>query len=87
AAYERQNTPPPLGYVKQAGIGLTASWQPDVFGGERLAVLAAQAQVSGRQSALNELRLALAANAAAAYIDLRWAQSQLQIVNDNEEIR
>src|SRR3569833_1515516 len=44
ASYSRQNTPPPLGYVRQAGAGLTASWAPDVFGGERLAVLAAQAQ-------------------------------------------
>jgi len=87
ASYSRQNTPPPLGYVRQAGAGLTASWAPDVFGGERLAVLAAQAQVSGRQSALNEVRLALAANAAAAYIDLRWAQAQLQILNENEQIR
>ncbi|HEX7911167.1 MAG TPA: efflux transporter outer membrane subunit [Paraburkholderia sp.] len=87
ASDSRQNTPPPLGYVRKAGVGLTASWTPDVFGGERLAVLAAQAQVSGRQSALNEVRLALAANTAAAYIDLRWAQSQLQILNDNEQIR
>jgi NodT family efflux transporter outer membrane factor (OMF) lipoprotein len=87
ASDSRQNTPPPLGYVRQAGVGLSASWTPDVFGGERLAVLAAQAQVSGRQSALNEVRLALAANTAAAYIDLRWAQSQLQILNDNEQIR
>ncbi|MEA3087013.1 MAG: hypothetical protein QOC89_4710 [Paraburkholderia sp.] len=87
ASDSRQNTPPPLGYVRQAGIGVTASWTPDVFGGERLAVLAAQAQVSGRQAALNQLRLALAANTAAAYIDLRWAQSQLQILSDNEQIR
>jgi NodT family efflux transporter outer membrane factor (OMF) lipoprotein len=87
ASNTRQNTPPPLGYVRQAGVGLTASWTPDVFGGERLAVLAAQAQVSGRESALNQVRLALAANTAAAYIDLRWAQSQLQILNDNEQIR
>ena len=87
ASDSRQNTPPPLGYVRQAGVGVTASWQPDVFGGERLAVLAAEAQVSGRQAALNQLRLALAANAAAAYIDLRWAQSQLQILSDNEQIR
>lgn len=87
ASDTRQNTPPPLGYVRQAGIGLAASWEPDVFGGQRLALLAAQAQVSGRKEALNELRLALAANTAAAYIDLRWAQSQMQIVNDNEEIR
>ncbi len=87
ASNSRQNTPPPLGYVRQAGVGITASWTPDVFGGERLAVLAAQAQVSGREAALNQLRLALAANTAAAYIDLRWAQSQLQILSDNEQIR
>ena len=87
ASSTRQNTPPPLGYVRQAGFGLSASWTPDVFGGERLAVLAAQAQVSGREAALNQVRLALAANTAAAYIDLRWAQAQLQILSDNEQIR
>ncbi|RKT22568.1 NodT family efflux transporter outer membrane factor (OMF) lipoprotein [Paraburkholderia sp. RAU2J] len=87
ASDTRQNTPPPLGYVRQAGIGLTASWTPDVFGGERLAVLAAQAQVSGSEAALNQVRLALAANTAAAYIDLRWAQTQLQILSENEQIR
>jgi NodT family efflux transporter outer membrane factor (OMF) lipoprotein len=87
ASNTRQNTPPPLGFVRQAGIGLTASWTPDVFGGERLAVLAAQAQVSGSEAALNQVRLALAANTAAAYIDLRWAQTQLQILSDNEQIR
>jgi NodT family efflux transporter outer membrane factor (OMF) lipoprotein len=87
AADVRQNAPPPLGYVRQAGIGLSASWQPDVFGGERLAVLAAQAGVSGSQEALNQLRLALAANTASAYIDLRWAQAEWQILQDNAEIR
>lgn len=87
ASDTRQNTPPPLGYVRQAGFGVAASWTPDVFGGERLAVLASQAQVSGRETALNELRLALAANTAAAYIDLRWAQTQLRILSDNEQIR
>lgn len=87
ASTGRQNTPPPLGYVHQAGFGVAASWTPDVFGGERLAVLAAQAQASGRAASLNQLRLALAANTAAAYIDLRWAQAQLQILSDNEQIR
>lgn len=87
AADQRQNTPPPLGYVRQAGVGVAASWTPDVFGGERLAVLAAQAQTAGRAAALDELRLALAANTAAAYIDLRWAQSEMQILSDNEQIR
>jgi len=86
-SHTRQILPPPLGYVDAAGVGVAANWTPDVFGGERLAVLAAQAQTTGRASALNELRLALAANTAAAYIDLRWAQSELQILNDNEQIR
>jgi NodT family efflux transporter outer membrane factor (OMF) lipoprotein len=83
----RQNTPPPLGYVRQAGIGVAATWQPDVFGGERLAVLAARAQLSGTQQALDQFRLALAANAASAYIDLRWAQAGLRILQDNADVR
>ncbi|WP_133646198.1 efflux transporter outer membrane subunit [Paraburkholderia flava] len=87
AADIRQNTPPPLGYVRQAGFGLAASWTPDVFGGERLAVLAARAQTSGRESALSDLRLALAANIASAYVDLRWAQADLRILDENEQIR
>jgi NodT family efflux transporter outer membrane factor (OMF) lipoprotein len=87
ASYQRTNTPPPLGYIKEGGFGLAASWTPDVFGGQRLSVLAAEAQTSGREEALDALRLALAANTAAAYIDLRWAQAELQILDDNEQIR
>ena len=87
AASIRQNTPPPLGYVRQVGLGASASWTPDVFGGERLAVLAAQARVSDSRESLDELRLALAANTASAYIDLRWAQSEIRILEDNERIR
>ncbi len=86
-ADQRQNTPPPLGYVREAGVGVTASWKPDVFGGERLAVLAAKAQVEHSQDAVDELKLALAANAASAYIDLRWAQTEQKILQDNIEIR
>jgi NodT family efflux transporter outer membrane factor (OMF) lipoprotein len=87
AADARQNTPPPLGYVRQAGFGLALSWTPDVFGGERLELLAAQAQLTGRQDAVDELRLALAANTASAYVDLRWAQSEQKILRDNVAIR
>jgi NodT family efflux transporter outer membrane factor (OMF) lipoprotein len=86
AAHARQITPPPLGYVDSAGIGVTVTWDLDVFGGERLAVLAAQAQVAGRTWAFHELRLALAARTATAYIDLRWAQTEQQILADNAQI-
>ncbi|MDR5762141.1 efflux transporter outer membrane subunit [Caballeronia sp. LZ035] len=87
ASDSRQNTPPPLGYVRQAGIGLALSWTPDVFGGERLELLASQAQLVGRQHAADQVRLALAANTAGAYIDLRWAQAELKILQDNQAIR
>ncbi|TAM06041.1 MAG: efflux transporter outer membrane subunit [Paraburkholderia sp.] len=86
-AYVRQNTPPPLGYVKQAGAGFTLGWSPDVFGGERLDLLAAQANLVGQQHALDALRLALAADTASAYVDLRWAQAELNILQDNVSIR
>ncbi|MFP4899364.1 efflux transporter outer membrane subunit, partial [Paraburkholderia sp. BR14261] len=86
-AYTRQNTPPPLGYVKQAGAGLALSWSPDVFGGERLDLLAAQANLVGQKHALDAVRLALAANTASAYVDLRYAQAELKILQDNLEIR
>jgi len=87
AADSRINTPPPLGYVRQGGVGLALNWSPDVFGGERLDLLAAQAQLVGQQHAEDALRLALAANTASAYVDLRWAQSELQILQDNQVIR
>jgi NodT family efflux transporter outer membrane factor (OMF) lipoprotein len=87
AAYVRQNTPPPLGYVKEAGAGLALTWEPDVFGGQRLAVLAARARASGSRQALDALRLALAADTAAAYIDLRWQQNELQILSDQSKSR
>lgn len=87
ASDTRQNTPPPLGYVRQAGVGLSLSWTPDVFGGERLELLASQAQLVGREHAADQLRLALAADTASAYVDLRWAQAELKILQDNVVIR
>lgn len=86
-AYARQNTPPPLGYVKEAGAGVALSWAPDVFGGERLELLAAQANLVGQQHALDAVRLALAADTASAYVDLRWAQAELKLLQDNVSIR
>ncbi len=87
ASDSRMNTPPPLGYVRQGGVGLALNWSPDVFGGERLDLLAAQSQLVGQQHAEDEFRLALAANTASAYVDLRWAQSELKILQDNVVIR
>lgn len=83
----RLNMLPPLGYIKQGGVGLTLNWSPDVFGGQRLDLLATEAQLVGQKHAENAVRLALAANTASAYVDLRWAQSELKILQDNERTR
>ena len=83
----RQNTPPPVGEVRQGGVGLALGWAPDVFGGERLALLADQAHLVGLEHAENSVRLALAADTAAAYVELRWAQSELRILQNNQLIR
>jgi NodT family efflux transporter outer membrane factor (OMF) lipoprotein len=87
ASDTRQNAPPPLGYVREGGVGLALSWSPDVFGGERLDLIAARAQLVGQQHAEDAIRLALAADTASAYVDLRWAQTELQILQDNLGIR
>ncbi|RQS60685.1 RND transporter [Burkholderia sp. Bp8963] len=87
ASDARKNTPPPLGYVKEAGAGLVLSWSPDVFGGERLDLLAAQSELVGQKHAEDAMRLALAADTASAYVDLRWAQQELRILQDNAKIR
>ncbi len=71
ASDTRQNTPPPLGYVRQAGVGLSLSWTPDVFGGERLELLASQAQLVGREHAADQLRLAHKEEKTKTYVDLR----------------
>ncbi|PRY05982.1 efflux transporter outer membrane subunit [Paraburkholderia sp. BL25I1N1] len=86
-AAARQNTPPPLGYVREGGVGLALNWSPDVFGGERLDLLAAESTLVGQQHAEDQVRLALAADTAAAYVDLRWAQSEMKILQDNLSIR
>lgn len=66
---------------------MALSWSPDVFGGERLELLAAQANLVGQQHALDAVRLALAADTASAYVDLRWAQAELKLLQDNVSIR
>ncbi|PLZ00907.1 RND transporter [Burkholderia sp. WAC0059] len=87
AADTRENAPPPLGYVREAGAGASLNWTPDVFGGARLDLLAAQAGLVGERYALDEARLALAANTASAYVDLRWFQAERKILGDNVGIR
>lgn len=64
-------------------LGLAASWEPDLFGGARAGVSAAEADARAAQMSLANVQVALAAEVALAYIDLRSAQTRLAIAQSS----
>ncbi|MCO5106031.1 MAG: efflux transporter outer membrane subunit [Burkholderiaceae bacterium] len=63
--------------------GLDAGWELDVFGGQRSAVQAAEADVRAAQESLADTQVSLAAEVALAYLDLRSQQARLEIARRN----
>ncbi len=66
---------------------LSASWEIDLFGRIRRSVQAAAADAQASAEDLNALRLALEAEAAAGYFNLRALDRQIQIVEAGVESR
>lgn len=64
-------------------VGLDASWEPDVFGGNRSAVDAGDATVRATAASLGDVRVSIAAEVALGYITLRGVQARLTIAEDN----
>lgn len=58
---------------------LDASWEVDIFGSNRLATRAAQADVQATQASLDDVQASLAAEVASTYVNLRLAQARLGI--------
>jgi outer membrane protein, multidrug efflux system len=86
ASAERGNQPPlPLSTVTQAG--LQASWEIDVFGGNRAAADAAQARLAGAQAGWHDARVLVAAETAGSYVGLRTCQLQLEIAENDAKSR
>lgn len=71
------------GHVNTFSVGLTASWEPDLFGGTRAGVDAARADARAAEMSLGDVQVSLAAEVALAYIDLRSAQARVAIAQDN----
>jgi multidrug efflux system outer membrane protein len=67
--------------------GFDASWEPDVFGGQRSAVNAAQADTQTAQASLAQVQVSMAAEVAITYIDLRALQMRLGIARSNLAIQ
>ncbi len=66
-------------------LGPQASWEIDLFGGLRHARQAALAEARAAEASLAATRLAIAAEAADAYLNLRGLQAQLQLLEAQED--
>jgi NodT family efflux transporter outer membrane factor (OMF) lipoprotein len=64
-------------------VGFDAGWELDLFGGNKRAVEAAEADIDAAEERLNAVMVSLAAEVALNYIDLREAQSRLDITQQN----
>ncbi|MDR3370945.1 efflux transporter outer membrane subunit [Rhodoferax sp.] len=64
-------------------VGLDASWEMDIFGGNRASVRAADASAQASAATLADVQVSLAAEVALDYISLRSAQERLSIAQAN----
>jgi NodT family efflux transporter outer membrane factor (OMF) lipoprotein len=65
--------------------GFDASWEIDVFGGNRRAVEAADADVQASLEALRDIQVSLLAEVARSYVELRGLQTRIAIARRNLE--
>lgn len=59
--------------------GLTASWEPDLFGGGRRSVEQARAVAQARAASLADVQVSLSAQVAQAYVSLRDVQERIRL--------
>ena len=64
-------------------VGLDASWEPDIFGGQRSALNATEADAKAAEASLADVQVSIAAEVALAYIQMRGQQAQLLIARSN----
>lgn len=88
AGHSDSSEPAPAGDARQTySVGLDASWEPDLFGARRAEVDAATADVHASVEALRGVRVALVAEVARSYVDLRAGASRLGLAVRGLEAR
>lgn len=87
ASAQRGNTQPPLPIVTALQAGAQASWEVDLFGGNRAGERAAQARLEGAQAGWHEARVSVAADTANSYVALRVCQRQLGVAEQDARSR
>ena len=65
----------------KASVG--ASWEPDLFGGNRAAANASETDAQASAASLSSVQVSLAAEVASSYINLRGLQARLAIARSN----
>lgn len=73
--------------ANSASFGLTAAWEIDLFGGNRLDAVAAAAQAQSAAESRRAVQVGLLAEVAVTYLELRGAQKQTTILQDNIAIQ
>ncbi|MEZ5701614.1 MAG: TolC family protein [Burkholderiaceae bacterium] len=63
--------------------GFDASWEPDIFGGNRSAAEASEADVQASAASLADTQVSLAAEVAVGYVNLRALQARTTITQNN----
>lgn len=71
------------GQARTWHLGFDASWEPDLFGGTRRAVEAADAGIQALAEDRRALQVSLVAEVVSDYVGLRAAQQRLLIAHDN----
>jgi NodT family efflux transporter outer membrane factor (OMF) lipoprotein len=64
-------------------VGLDASWEPDLFGGIKRTLEAADAELQGTEESYRGVLVSLFAEVAVNYVQMRTFQSQLLVVETN----
>jgi multidrug efflux system outer membrane protein len=64
-------------------VGLQASWEIDLWGGNRAAQDAAQARLAGSQAGWHEARVSVAAEVANTYLNLRTCEQLVNVAKDD----
>jgi outer membrane protein, multidrug efflux system len=75
----------PLSTITQTG--LQASWELDLFGGRRAQVDAASARLRGAEAGWDDARVAVAAETASNYIELRTCEQLVEVARNDARSR
>ena len=83
SASAQRNRTAPAGSSNSIRAGFDASWEPDVFGGQRAARDAAALDAEASAFSLGDVQVSVAAEVAHTYITLRSAEQRLAIAREN----